>query len=61
MTWDPQAIRRHAEGYDVTVFQSRIREFIDKATGIPHKKRAKSVPTREQKIAQGLAARQAAR
>ncbi|HXB62648.1 MAG TPA: glycosyltransferase [Acidobacteriaceae bacterium] len=61
MTWDPQAIRRHAAAYDVTIFQSRIREFIDKVTGIPHKKRAKAAPTREQKIAQGIAARQAAR
>ncbi len=55
MSWDPQAIRRHAESYDVTVFQSRIREFIDKATGIPHKKRVKADRGLKQKIARGRA------
>jgi glycosyltransferase involved in cell wall biosynthesis len=29
--WDPEAIRRHALGYDVTVFQSRITDFIRQA------------------------------
>jgi glycosyltransferase involved in cell wall biosynthesis len=60
MIWDPQAIRSHAEGYDITIFQSRIREFIDKATGIPHKKRAKALPSLDQQLAQGIA-RQATR
>jgi glycosyltransferase involved in cell wall biosynthesis len=55
MTWDSQAIRRHAEGYDVKVFQARIRDFIDKATSIPHKKGARAKLPREQKIAQGMA------
>jgi glycosyltransferase involved in cell wall biosynthesis len=31
VTWDPEAIRRHALGYDVTVFQSRITDFIRQA------------------------------
>jgi glycosyltransferase involved in cell wall biosynthesis len=55
MTWDPQAIRRHAESYDVKVFQARIRDFIDKATSIPHKKGARAKLPREQKIAQAMA------
>jgi glycosyltransferase involved in cell wall biosynthesis len=55
MSWDPQAIRRHAEGYDITVFQSRIREFVDKATSIPHKKGVKAELSLKQGIAQQAA------
>jgi glycosyltransferase involved in cell wall biosynthesis len=28
--WNPQAIRRHAEQFDVPVFQAHIREFVEK-------------------------------
>ncbi len=31
-TWDPEAIQRHARGYDTVVFQQRIRDFLDHAT-----------------------------
>jgi glycosyltransferase involved in cell wall biosynthesis len=35
MTWDPQAIRRHALQYDTAVFQSRLRDFVRQVSGLP--------------------------
>jgi len=52
MTWDPQAIRRHAESYDVVVFQSRIREFVDKVTGVSYTQNVKAKLPLAQQVAQ---------
>jgi glycosyltransferase involved in cell wall biosynthesis len=55
MTWEPQAIRRHAEAYDVHIFQSRIREFICNVTGAPHKKSVKAEAIYEHELAHQVA------